>query len=52
MGNLLYTIAIFLVIVWAIGFLGYQVGGIFHLLLVIALIAVLLRVIQGKKPLS
>jgi hypothetical protein len=50
MGNLLYTIAVFLVIIWAIGFLGYQVGGLFHLLLVIALIAVILRVIQGRKP--
>jgi len=52
MGNLLYTIAVILVIVWAIGFLGGLVtGNIIHLLLVIAVVAVLLRVIQGKKPL-
>lgn len=51
MGNLLYTIAIILVIAWAIGFLGYQAGGIIHLLLVIAVIAVILRIIQGRKPL-
>jgi hypothetical protein len=51
MGNLLYIIAIILVIAWAIGFLGYHAGGIIHILLVIALISVLLRVIQGKKPL-
>lgn len=50
MGNLLYTLAVILVIIWAIGFLGYSAGGIIHLLLVIAVIAVLLRVIQGKKP--
>jgi hypothetical protein len=49
MGNLLYTIAIILLIAWAIGFLGFHVGGIIHVLLVIAVIAVLLRVIQGKK---
>jgi hypothetical protein len=51
MGNLLYTIAVILIIAWAIGFLGFHVGGIIHVLLVIAVIAVLLRVIQGKKVL-
>ncbi len=49
MGNLLYTIAVILIIIWAIGFLGYNAGGIIHVLLVIAVIVVLLRVIQGKK---
>jgi Family of unknown function (DUF5670) len=49
MGNLLYTIAVILVIIWAIGFLGFNAGGIIHILLVIALVVVLLRVIQGKK---
>jgi hypothetical protein len=49
MGNLLYTIAVILVIIWAIGFLGYNAGGLIHVLLVIALIVVLLRIIQGKK---
>ncbi|MFT3702512.1 MAG: lmo0937 family membrane protein [Agriterribacter sp.] len=47
MGNLLYVIAVILVIAWAIGFLGYHAGGIIHILLVIAIIAVLLRVIRG-----
>jgi len=51
MGNILYTIAVILVIIWGIGFLGYHTGGIIHILLVIAVIAVILRVIQGKKPL-
>jgi hypothetical protein len=51
MGNLLYYIAVIFVIIWAIGFLGYQAGGLIHLLLVIAIISVLLRIIQGKKPL-
>lgn len=51
MGNLLYTIAIILIILWAIGFVGYSMGGIIHILLVIALISVILRIIQGRKPL-
>ena len=50
MGNLLYVIAVILIIAWAIGFIGYSVGGIIHILLVIALIAVILRVIQGRRP--
>ena len=49
MGNLLYIIAVILVIGWAIGFIGYSAGGIIHVLLVIALIAVVFRVIQGKR---
>jgi hypothetical protein len=50
MGNLLYIIAVILIIGWAVGFFAFHVGGIIHLLLVIALISVLLRVIQGRKP--
>jgi len=51
MGNLLYAIAVILLIGWAIGFLGYNVGGLIHILLVIALIAVLFRIISGRKAL-
>jgi len=51
MGNLLYIVAVVLIIMWLIGYLGFHAGGIIHILLVIALIAVILRVIQGKKPL-
>jgi uncharacterized membrane protein YtjA (UPF0391 family) len=51
MGNLLYVIAVILLIAWAIGFFGYSAGGIIHILLVIAIIAVLLRVIQGRRVL-
>jgi hypothetical protein len=50
MGNLLYIVAVILIIFWAIGFFAYSAGGIIHILLVIALIAVILRVIQGKSP--
>lgn len=49
MGNLLYTIAVILIIFWAIGFLGFHAGSIIHILLVIAVIAVLLRVIGGNR---
>ncbi|MDI5897547.1 lmo0937 family membrane protein [Flavobacterium yafengii] len=49
MSNLLYTIAVILVIFWAIGFFAYSVGSIIHILLVIAVIAVILRIIQGRK---
>ena len=48
MGNLLYIIAVILIIGWAIGFIGYNAGGLIHILLVIALISVILRVIQGN----
>jgi hypothetical protein len=49
MSNLLYTIAVILIIFWAIGFFAYSVGAIIHILLVIAVIAILLRLIQGKR---
>lgn len=49
MGNLLYLIAVILIIGWAVGFVGFHIGGIIHLLLVIAIIAVLLRVISGRS---
>jgi hypothetical protein len=51
MGNLLYIIAVVLIIIWAVGFLGYNSGGIIHILLVIAVVAILLRVISGRKVL-
>jgi hypothetical protein len=46
MGNLLYLIAVILVICWAVGYFGYHAGGIIHVLLVIAVIAILLKVIR------
>ncbi len=51
MSNLLYIVAVILIIGWAIGFFAYSAGSIIHILLVIAIIAILVRVIQGKKPL-
>lgn len=50
MGNILYTVAVILIILWAVGYLGFHAGGIIHILLVIAIIVILLRVISGKRP--
>lgn len=49
MGNILYVIAVILIIGWLIGFIGYSAGGVIHILLVIAIIAVLINVIQGRR---
>ncbi|HVV55812.1 MAG TPA: lmo0937 family membrane protein [Mucilaginibacter sp.] len=46
MRSLLYIIAVILIIGWAIGFFAYNAGGIIHILLVIAIIALLLGVIR------
>jgi len=55
MGNLLYFIAVILIIFWALGYFGILGAGIagnglIHILLVIAIIAILLRVISGRRP--
>jgi hypothetical protein len=47
MNNLLYLLAVILVIAWAIGFFAYSAGNLIHILLVIAVIAILLRIIRG-----
>jgi hypothetical protein len=49
MGNLLYIIAVVLIIAWLIGLVAFNVGGIIHVLLVVAVIAILLRLIKGNK---
>ncbi len=49
MSNLLYAIAVILVILWALGFFVYSSGSIIHILLVIAVIAILFRLIKGRK---
>jgi hypothetical protein len=48
MSGLLYIIAVILVIAWLIGFVGYNAGGLVHLLLVLAVVAILLRLISGR----
>lgn len=50
---MLWTIVLILLVLWALGFVtSYTMGGLIHLLLVIAILAVLVRVIQGRKILS
>lgn len=49
MSNLLYVIAVILIIGWLIGFFVLNAGGVIHVLLVIAAIVILLRIIQGRK---
>ena len=49
MSNILYIIAVVLIIMWALGFFMYSAGSIIHILLVIAIIAILVRVIRGDK---
>ena len=49
---MLYTIAVVLVILWLLGLVtSYTMGGLVHVLLVIAIVVVLLRVISGRSPL-
>lgn len=48
MQNILYLVAVVLIILWALGFFVYSAGNIIHILLVIAVIAILLRLIRGK----
>jgi hypothetical protein len=47
MGSLLYIIAVILIIGWLLGFFVFHAGSIIHILLVIAVIAILLRLIRG-----
>ncbi len=49
---MLYTIAVVLLIMWVLGLVtSYTLGGFIHILLVIAVIIMLLRIINGQKPL-
>jgi Family of unknown function (DUF5670) len=48
---LLWTIAVILVILWLLGMVtSYTLGGFVHILLVLAIVVVLIRVIQGRRP--
>ena len=50
---MLWTIAVILIILWLLGLVtSYTMGGFIHILLVIAIIAVLFNIIQGRKPLG
>ncbi len=48
---MLWTIFLVLLILWALGLVsGYTIGGFIHILLIVALVVVLIRVIQGRRP--
>jgi hypothetical protein len=50
---MLYTLVVVLLVLWLLGVVtSYTVGGLIHILLVVAIIAVLLRVVQGRNPLA
>jgi hypothetical protein len=50
MGNILTTVAIILLVLWLLGLVtSYTIGGFIHVLLVIAIIVLLIRIIQGRK---
>lgn len=47
------TVAIVLIVLWALGLVtSYTMGGLIHILLVVAVVVVLIRVIQGRKPIA
>jgi Family of unknown function (DUF5670) len=49
--DLLYTLGIVLLILWVLGLVtSYTIGGFIHILLVLAIIVILIRVIQGRRP--
>jgi hypothetical protein len=49
MGSILYILAVILIIGWLVGFFAFHAGGIIHLLLVVAVIAIVIRLIQGRS---
>jgi hypothetical protein len=49
MGNLLYVVAVILIIAWAVGFFAFSAGGIIHVLLVIAIIADIVQNYFGQE---
>ena len=49
---MLYTIAVILLVLWALGLVSaYTLGGFIHVLLVVAIVLVLVRVVQGRRVL-
>ena len=50
---MLWTIFVILLVLWALGMVSsYTIGGYIHILLVVAIVVVLIRVIQGRRPIS
>lgn len=50
---MLETVAVILIVLWLLGLVSsYTMGGLVHLLLVIAVVVILIRVVQGRRPLG
>jgi hypothetical protein len=50
---MLWTVFLILLVLWALGMVtSYTLGGFIHILLVVAVVVVLIRVIQGRRPIS
>jgi hypothetical protein len=49
MNDLLYVLAVILIIGWILGAFVFSVGGLIHILLVVAVVAILLRLIRGRS---
>ena len=50
---MLETIAVVLIVLWLLGFVSsYTMGGFIHILLVIAVVVILVRIVQGRRPLG
>ncbi len=50
---MLETIAVILIVLWLLGLVSsYTMGGFVHILLVVAVVVILIRVLQGRKPLG
>ena len=47
---MLWTIFVILIVLWLLGILGHVAGGFIHLLLVIAVIVLVIRLVQGRAP--
>jgi hypothetical protein len=51
--SMLWTIAVILLILWLLGMVSsYTLGGFIHILLVLAIITILIRLIQGRSPVA
>jgi hypothetical protein len=51
--DLLWTLAVILLILWLLGLVtSFTLGGFIHILLVVAIVVVLIRVIQGRRPIA
>jgi hypothetical protein len=48
---MIYTVAVVLIVLWLLGMVSsYTMGGFIHILLVVAIVMMLVRIIQGRKP--